>query len=146
MSVVDPPPVPAPRRNSAKTIAIAAVVLVITFLSGAAAGMLFAHLGFMHRGPRMHSPRMVPKMMVHRLSRSLDLTPEQRTKVEAIVKRYHARIFRVTESVHPQVRAEIEAANREIEALLTPEQREKFQKLKLRLGHHEGRSRRGPTR
>ena len=145
MSVVDPPPVP-PRRNSTKTIVIAAVVLVITFISGAAAGMLLAHLGFMRRGPRMHPPRMVPKMMVHRLSRSLDLTPEQRTKVEAIVKRHHERIYRMTQSVHPQVRAEIEAANREIEALLTPEQRKKFQKLRLRLGHHEGRSRRGPTR
>jgi hypothetical protein len=30
--------------------------------------------------------------------------------------------------------------------VLTPEQREKFQKLRMRLGHREGKGRRGSTR
>lgn len=128
-----------------KTIAIAAVVLVITFLSGAAAGFLIAHAGMFRRGPFGRS-RHVPQMMVRHLSRSLDLTPDQRTKVEEIVKRRHARIVQLQDSTRPQVRQELDAANREIEAVLTPEQREKFAKLRMRLGHREGRSRRGSTR
>ncbi|HJQ38316.1 MAG TPA: hypothetical protein VKB93_14360 [Thermoanaerobaculia bacterium] len=129
-----------------KTIAIAAVVLVITFLSGAAAGFLVAHLGMWRRGPFPGRSRHVPQMLVRHLSRSLDLTDDQRKKVDAIVMRHHARIAQLQDSTRPQVMLELDAANREIEALLTPEQRQKFAKLRMRLGHREGRARRGSTR
>jgi Spy/CpxP family protein refolding chaperone len=129
-----------------KTIAIAAVVLVITFLSGAAAGFLLAHLGMLRRGLFPGRGRHVPQMMVRHLSRTLDLTDEQRKKVEGIVMRHHARIMQLQDSTRPQVRQELDAANREIEAVLTPEQREKFAKMRMRLERHEGRGRRGPTR
>jgi Spy/CpxP family protein refolding chaperone len=134
---------PAP-RSSARTAVIAVVVVVITFVSGAAVGFFGAHF-FPRRGSFGRS-RMMPQMMVRHLSRTLDLTPEQRTKVEQIVMRHHARIVQLQESTRPQVRQELEAANREIEALLTPEQRQKFAKLRMRLGRHEGRGRREPTR
>ena len=144
MSVSEPLPAAPPPRGSKKTIVIAVVVVVLTFLSGAAAGFLTAHL--MYRPFSHRPPRMVPQMMVRHLSRALDLTPEQRAKVEEIVKRRHQRIWSVTESVRPRVHQELEEANREIEAILTPEQRVKFEKLKMHLGHREGRVRRGSTR
>jgi hypothetical protein len=137
---------PPPRRASTKTIVIAIVVVILTFVSGAAAGVLLAHLHVFGRGRAGRPPRIAPALMVRHLDHALDLTPEQRTKVEEIVRRHHQRIEALTESVRPQVRQELEAANREIEALLTSAQRQKFEKMKLRLGHREGRSRRGPTR
>ena len=142
MSVSEPvtvPPAPPP-RSSKKTIVIAVIVVLVAFVSGGIAGMLVEHVHLMRR---MHGrmPRFTPQMMVHRLDRTLDLTPEQRSKVEEIVMRHHQRIVAITESTRPRVREELEAANREIEALLTPDQREKFSKLRLLLGHREGRSR-----
>jgi Spy/CpxP family protein refolding chaperone len=85
----------------------------------------------MHRrdGPPPH----VTKFIVNRLDRQLDLTDEQRTKIEAILDRRHERIRAIMEQTHPRVRAEVEQTNAEIEAILTPEQRVKFEKLKMRL-------------
>lgn len=134
MSVSDPlPPAAPPPRSSTKTAAIAVVVVLITFVSGIAAGFLLAHLR------REHPPRMMPRMIVNHLSRRLDLTAEQRKKVEEIVMRHHERIVKLQDSVRPQVRLEVEAANREIDAVLTPEQRQKFAKLRMQLGHHPSR-------
>ena len=143
MSVSDP--IVPPPRNSKKTIIIAVIVVLVAFASGGIAGMLVEHVHLMRR---MHGrgPRFAPQMMVHRLDRTLDLTPEQRTKVEEIVMRHHQRIVAITESTRPRVRQELEAANREIEAVLTPEQREKFEKLRLHLERREGRSRTESTR
>ena len=148
MSVSDPvvPAPPPPRRAATKTIVIAVVVVILTFVSGVAAGVLLAHLHVFGRGRAGRPPRIAPALMVRHLDHALDLTPEQRAKVEEIVRRHHQRIEALTESVRPQVRQELDAANREIEALLTPEQRRKFETMKMRLGHREGRSRRGPTR
>jgi Spy/CpxP family protein refolding chaperone len=144
VSVSDPVVPAPPPRSSTKTIVIATIIVIVAFVSGGVAGILLDHLHFMHRGP--HPPRMIPRMMVNRLAHSLDLTPEQRVKVEEIIERHHRRISELTDGVRPQVHRELEAANAEIEAVLTPEQREKFAKMKMRLGHREGRSRRGPTR
>ena len=148
MSVSEPvvtAPAPPPPRGSKKTIVIAVIVVIVAFVSGAVAGVLVEHVHLMRRfHGRM--PRFVPQMMLHRLDRTLDLTPEQRTKVEEIVMRHHQRIVAITESTRPRVREELEAANREIEALLTPEQREKFAKLRLHIGRREGRSRTESTR
>lgn len=146
MSVSDPVMAqPAPSRGSKKTIIIAVVVVLVAFVSGGIAGMLAEHVHLMRH---MHGrgTRFAPQMMVHRLDRTLDLTAEQRTKVEEIVMRHHQRILAITESTRPRVRAELEAANREIEAVLTPQQREKFSQLRLLLGHREGRSRTGSTK
>jgi len=143
---VSEPAAEAPRRASTKTIVIAIVVVILTFVSGAAAGVLLAHFHIVGRSRGGRPPRLAPAMMVRHLDHALDLTPEQRAKVEEIVRRHHQRIESLTESVRPQVRQELDDANREIEALLTPEQRQKFEKMKMRLGHREGRSRRGPTR
>jgi Spy/CpxP family protein refolding chaperone len=144
VSASEPLPAPAP-RSSRKTAVIAVIVVILTFVSGAAAGFLLAHLRMLRRHDG-RLPHLMPAMMVHHLDRALDLTPEQRVKVEEIVRRHHQRIESLMESTRPQVRQELDAANREIEALLTPEQRQKFAAMRLRLGHREGRSRTAPTR
>jgi Spy/CpxP family protein refolding chaperone len=142
---VSDPVIATPPRGSKKTIIIAAIVVLVAFVSGAIAGMLIEHVHLMRR---MHgrTSRFAPQSMVRRLDKTLDLTPEQHTKVEEIVMRHHQRIVALTESVRPRVRQELEAANREIEAVLTPEQREKFAQLRLHLGRREGRSRTESTR
>ena len=147
MSASEPVPVP-PRRTSGKTVAIAVIVLIVTFVSGAFSGILVDHLVHMRRGPRPH--RGAERMMIRHLDRALDLTDAQRVKIEEILRRRHERMWQLSEGVRPRIHEEVQAANAEIERVLTPEQREKFQKLKMRLGPHErhpgGRRRRGSTR
>ena len=132
--------------SNTKTIIIASIIVLVTFVAGAFTGIFVDHLLLRgHRlGPRAH--RAAAHVMLSRLDRHLDLTDDQEKKIDEILRRRHDRITEMWEGVRPQVSKEIEATNAEIERLLTPEQREKFAKLRMRLGHREGRGRRGPTR
>jgi Spy/CpxP family protein refolding chaperone len=116
-----------------KNTLLAVVVLVLTFVAGMAAGIFAAHMHILHGGP---GAARFPRAMVNRLDRRLDLTDAQRKQVEEIVNRRHANIDEVWGGVRPRVRAEIEAANEEIARVLTPEQRARFEKMRMRmLGH-----------
>jgi Spy/CpxP family protein refolding chaperone len=84
--------------------------------------------------------------MVNRLDHCLDLTDQQRKQVEEILNRHRENINAMWAGVHPHVRAEIDAANAEIVKVLTPEQRAKYEKMRMHLLHQRGRERMGPTR
>ena len=78
---------------------------------------------FAHRAvaTRMHRPH-VSRMMLRHLDLRLDLTDAQRAQVEQILERHHA-----------QMRGQLDAANAEIERVLTPEQRARFARMRMRL-------------
>lgn len=117
-----------------KTVLIAIAVLVLTFSAGMAAGVFGAHMMILRGGP---GAERFPHALVNRLDRRLDLTDAQRAQVEAIVKRRHQRIDGIWDAARPQVRAEIDGANEEIARVLTPEQRARFEKMRMRLhGRH----------
>ena len=142
MSVIDPSPAP---RSPTKTVVIAAAALVVTFIAGFLVGAVADR--FLHRGRRV--PPAAPHVMINRLDRHLDLSDQQRSEIQTILERRHEKIEKVWAGIQPTVRSEIDQANAEIERLLTPEQRQKFQRLRMRLGprmHREGRGRKGPTR
>ncbi len=82
--------------------------LFIGLLLGAAVGGLTVRCAF-------HGPRL-DKMVTH-LERRLDLTPEQKTQVQNIF-----------EDQKPRMREIREQTRAEIAKILTPEQREKFEK------------------
>jgi Spy/CpxP family protein refolding chaperone len=115
-----------------KTVIIAITALVLTFAAGMAAGVFTSHLMILRGGP---GAARFPNAMVHHLDRRLDLTDVQRTRIEAIIKRRHAHIDQMWDNVRPKVRAEIERTNQEIERVLTPEQRARFKRMRMRMGH-----------
>lgn len=115
-----------------KTVVVAVTVLILTFIAGAAAGAFGAHMIILHGGP---GAERFPHAMVNRLDHRLDLTDAQRAEVEAIIKRRHAHIDALWNGVRPQVRAEIERTNEEIAKVLTPEQRVRFERMRMRMGH-----------
>ena len=135
-------PVTPPRRSNAKWLA--ALVVVVAFVSGVLVGIAASHF-MMRRGHRQHIPKRAAHFMAERLDRRLDLTDEQEKKIEAIIARRHERMEQIWGSVHPRVRAEIDATNNEIAAVLTPEQRVRFEKIKMRVnsGRQPGRFRTG---
>jgi DNA-binding MarR family transcriptional regulator len=125
-----------------KTTIVAVFVLAATFLAGAAVGILGDRMFHRRRG----IPEFATHVMVNRLSRHLDLDDAQRKKVAAIIERHHARINAFFTDMRPRVREEIEQANREIEVLLTPEQRKKFERMKMHVMRHADRGRTESTK
>jgi hypothetical protein len=77
--------------------------------------------------------------MMRRLDRNLDLTPQQEAEVTRILRKHHERVGALWGGVRPQVRREVELTNAEIQRLLTPEQRTKFERIKMRLMPRETR-------
>jgi Spy/CpxP family protein refolding chaperone len=131
---------PAP-RNAVRTTVIAGIVVVVTFIAGFMSGVVVDR--FTHRPdrpPRSHP--MVARAMLHRLDQHLQLDDAQEKKIEEILERRRARIDALWSGVRSQVRAEIDETNAEIESVLTPEQRTKFEKMRMRLGPHDGMRRR----
>lgn len=119
--------------SATKTTLVAALVLLLTFGAGFIGGAAAHHLLIAHR----ETMRPVEtRAMLHRLDRRLDLTDAQRTQVEEILTRRQARIHSIWTGVRPRVRAELEATNEEIARVLTPDQRTKFEKMRMHLGRH----------
>lgn len=63
------------------------------------------------------------------VQRQLRLTPEQRMRIEQIVREGQEKTREITESIRPQLREHWAEVNKRIRAELTPEQRERFDEL-----------------
>jgi len=123
-----------PRPAETRTRAVG--VIAVAFICGILIGVAADHAYLLHARRLMpsHFPGRVPRMFVDHITRTLDLTPEQRKTVEQILERRRARVASIWTNVRPQITREIEETNAEIEKILTPEQREKFAKVKMRMG------------
>ncbi|MBM3850393.1 MAG: hypothetical protein FJ396_09475 [Verrucomicrobia bacterium] len=67
-----------------------------------------------------------------RWSRELELEASQRQRIDAILESAGGRLRALWEPVAPRTRAEIDAARREIEQTLTPEQRLRWNEVRRR--------------
>jgi Spy/CpxP family protein refolding chaperone len=108
--------------------AAAALLIAGALIAGAILGVAGDH-AWMHWHRMAHAPRL--GLLVEHLDHELNFTPQQKTAVTQIVERHRARIEALSASVRPQVRQELDATNAEIEKVLTPEQRTKFEALQL---------------
>ncbi|HEX7192874.1 MAG TPA: hypothetical protein VF381_15000 [Thermoanaerobaculia bacterium] len=120
-------------RSSARAIAVVTVVatLIVGFLLGVVADRLWLY----RHGPRFgtHAQRFTTDRIVKRLDGDLHFTDQQRAQVTQIIQARQQRIAVLQSGVRPQIRAQIDQANAEIEKILTPEQRTKFEQLKMRV-------------
>ena len=125
-------------RSSARTIAVVTVVatLIVGFLLGVVADRVWLY----RHGPRFGSraQRFTTERIVKRLDGELHFTEQQRAQVTQIIHARQQRIAAIQAGVRPQIRAQIDQTNAEIEKILTPEQRTAFQQIKMRV--HRPRS------
>jgi Spy/CpxP family protein refolding chaperone len=79
-------------------------------------------------GPVAGTPSLVPgrQQFVQRLHRELSLTPEQSAQVDLIMRESHEHMAKIMEPVAPQTREETRRVRQQIQAILTPEQKTKF--------------------
>jgi Spy/CpxP family protein refolding chaperone len=109
-----------------------ALVLILAFLLGAVTGGVALSLYQMHAGWWWHSREdgaRFQQFLLRRLTRELDLRPDQRARVEVILRESGAAFARLREDIRPRFR-EIRTQTREqIRAVLDAEQQQKFERL-----------------
>jgi hypothetical protein len=71
---------------------------------------------------------------LNRMERHLGLSAEQMRQIEQILAQSHAESEAIRAEVLPRVRGQMERTHQRLLDVLTPEQREKFEKLRRR--HH----------
>ena len=105
--------------------------VVMVFLLGILCGSLATHLLYSCRYDSLMRGRgeAHEEMVVNRLERKLDLDERQLPQVRAIVHETHEGITALRRQTRPQMEALFESARTRISALLTPEQREKFERM-----------------
>jgi len=101
--------------------------LVIGWFIGAVSGMYVCHFGPM-RWHRHHNHE--------RFYKELQLTPEQRAKVDAIFKSGHNDIDKIFTETRAKMEAVRDTTRTQIRKLLTPEQQGTFDKLDAKWGDH----------
>jgi len=74
--------------------------------------------------------------MVDHLSRELDLSASQRTKLDSVMERQAAAFKKIREETQPRIKALVDSSHAQIDQLLTPEQRAKYAKMRE---YHEER-------
>jgi hypothetical protein len=81
------------------------------------------------KAPPRKEPQVMRTEMLRRLTRELQLTPEQRTKVDAVLQESNERTKILRELLQPELQAEYRKAVDDITAELTPEQHKKLDDL-----------------
>ncbi len=121
-------------KSSVRWILIGAFALV--FLAGLACGFITSPFVLAHR--MQHG--MMADHMLDRLQNQLRLTPEQREKIKPIAEKTASELQNVRRETGQRIRDILMASHREIVPLLTPEQRERLQRMEER---HRRQMRRG---
>ncbi len=120
------------------------MVVIVAFIGGLFVGIAGDRFYLFHHHRLFPSPAMkqfASRRIVEHLDRELHLTAQQKSDVQRIIDQHRVRIDSLMSGVRPQIRAELDAANAEIDKLLTPEQREQFKKMRMRV---QSGGRRGP--
>jgi hypothetical protein len=114
---------PAQRSLQARSwLSLGMVVLV--FIAGAIVGVAGTRA---MQGPRaIRTLDEIPARVAERMQRDLDLSGEQRDRLEQIVRAHQGDVRRIRAQIAPQMRAEIRRIIDEMSAVLSPEQAERW--------------------
>jgi Spy/CpxP family protein refolding chaperone len=113
-------------KRSAGLLAVLGV-----FVVGVAIGIVGTHLFYaqMMRRPS-GPPGFMGRPFVERLESRLDLTADQRREIDEILRRSREEGENLRHEMQPRLRSLFDSTEAEIEAVLTPEQQEKFRQLR----------------
>jgi Spy/CpxP family protein refolding chaperone len=123
---------------------LAVLALVLAAVGGVAAGVALdqsmaqsRHLGFLARGTAFRPPpnRHPRSELLDRLDASLDLTPDQRVRVDSVLARREADMRALRDQVRPRFDSIAGRTRTDLLQILTPEQRERFEELGRRADH-----------
>jgi Spy/CpxP family protein refolding chaperone len=111
-----------------------AFAFLLVFVAGVMTGFFGGlHMRHLFLGPP-HSGEMPGRMREH-LRHTLDLTPEQESKISPIIDATSAKLEEIRVETAQRVRQAMEESEQQILPQLTPEQQKKLKKLKEE--HHK---------
>jgi len=102
------------------------LVILFTFIIGMVAGSMLTQAFFKYRMKKVLSMRG-PEGFANHFERIIDPTPEQREAVRKILYKYGKKLAEEGEKIREQFRSNHEAINKELEAILTPEQKKRLE-------------------
>jgi Spy/CpxP family protein refolding chaperone len=108
---------------------------ILVFIAGGITGAFFGGLHARHLFFEFHRPGLIGVRMKERLSRELNLTPEQVAQISPIIDKTAARLKQVRRDTGQRVHEIMTEAHREMAASLTEEQRLKLQQIEDRHRH-----------
>ncbi|MFQ5745004.1 MAG: hypothetical protein ACE5HV_15665 [Acidobacteriota bacterium] len=104
--------------------------VLAVFLLGVLIGAFGLHLYYSAQFSRSRTKSGFGRLFnPARLERVLNLTPDQRSRIEEILKESRREAGRMREELSPRVREHLERKRQSIMEVLTPEQREKFDEM-----------------
>lgn len=92
--------------------------------------------GFHHHRPPPPDPRMFRERLLEDLTDELELSREQRTKAEPVLKEMHHQLIQIRVQNQDRVEAVVRGAIEKAGAFLSPEQRKKLEELYSRVQEH----------
>jgi len=111
----------------------AGLAILGVFLVGVAVGVSGTHLFYLRH---LREPGgMVgwgARLLAADLKRDLDLTPEQAKQVDAILLETRKETIALRHKMMPEMTVVLQRSRHRIEAILTPEQRKKFERMRDR--------------
>ena len=113
----------------------AALWVGLVFLLGAALGGVLGNVFGVHA--RMNPPQMTDTekraQKMQRLTQELNLTPDQQKQIDAIIAGVQAEFKAIRQSTEPQMVQARQKGRDQIRAILTPEQKPKFEDFLRRI-------------
>jgi Spy/CpxP family protein refolding chaperone len=130
-----PPPAvsPPPRRRKRRSILLGIAILLggMCIGSGLTLRVLWTQVTSL-----VQHPEQLPERAAQRMTRTLDLTPEQETRLKAVLTERQQGIETLRREIHPRMQAEMEKLRAEVAAILTPDQaarwNQRFEQLRAR--------------
>jgi Spy/CpxP family protein refolding chaperone len=113
----------------------AALWVGLVFLLGAALGGVVGNLFGVHatNTPPQLTETQKRAQKVQRLTQELNLTPDQQKQIEAIIASVQAEYKAIRQSTEPQMDQARQKGREQIRAVLTPEQKPKFEDFLRRI-------------
>lgn len=123
--------------------------LGLVFILGAAIGGVFGY-SFAHRsyaatsqaGPTLSEPDRRQKRVAE-MTKEVGLTPEQSTRIDQIIHQTHDEMKTIREKTDADLDAVRQKARDQMRALLTPQQRPKFEEMVRRMDEERKKQQQG---
>jgi Spy/CpxP family protein refolding chaperone len=128
--------------NEAAAKQRAALWVAVVFLLGASLGGVVGYI-FAHRSVSANAsmtPQERRAQKVEQLTREADLTPDQRRQLEAILLQLHGEYKALHEQSDAQINEARQKGRNQIRAILTPEQKPKFEEFLKRMDEERRRN------
>jgi len=127
---------PVPKRSRRRMVIYGAALLLCGTIIGAGAMATVLWERFQHS---VRDPKRMPERIVDSMREGLKLSDAQADRIEAILERHHDEFDAIRREMEPRIQAHMDQVNTEIQEVLTPQQREEWERRFVRERHRWSR-------